>query len=220
MNVLNKASSQRGFTMLEALGVLAILAMLTSGIIKGVNNISSKMKVSQQREQIIYIIKGLRQIYAGITCAEIGASADTTPKWILTPEQLKKARVYDNNMVVGDKAYHVFGKEMTVTCDPTEYAKDEDGNENEDSAEQPIYVTLSEIPAQVCTQLLDSDWGDDPSTGLISINIQSSDGKSDISVFTWECAEDNPNCHKFPFVKGDVIKACKKMNTMTWAYFL
>jgi len=121
---------QSGRSMIEMLGVLAIVGVLSAGGIAGYSMAMQSYKTTQLVDKVNLITARVRQLYKGqyssISSADLVASG----------------KVSDNDMD------NPFGGKIGLMRNPWEYT---DGT--------AFYLQLGVIPAETCTDLLMTDWG-------------------------------------------------------------
>lgn len=149
MTILSR-NDQSGRSMVEMLGVLAIIGVLSVGGISGYSKAMAKFKLTKAQDQISMLLMNIRTAYA------------TSPSYSgLTSTSAADYNIAPNDMVqttgTGSTATSVlkgaFGGEVTVGT-----VKD---------APTYFFISMSALGREACRSLLTSDWGAD---GLISIS--------------------------------------------------
>lgn len=192
---------ERGYTMMEVIGVLGFLAMLSGGVFSAIKTATARMKTQQSVSQVARILKSSRNIFAADQKRPAGESAS------VSPATLVKLGVYEQTDLGGTKAFSPYGTEMKfVLCLP--------GDDNAVCDKDPLYpyfsLTYTKIPPRVCVDLLAGDWGTDPSSGLKSIKVGN-------TLFTWE----NKDYYLPPSPdKAIIICTGRDETDITWSYYL
>ena len=107
MKLFNK-SNQSGRSMVEMLGVLAIIGVLSVGAIAGYSKAMMKYKLNKQAEQLNFILNGVYQY--------LGAIYDSTLNSIVVTSTFAKLGVIPEEMVQKDGTYRdVFGNKIEIT---------------------------------------------------------------------------------------------------------
>ena len=153
-----KHTHEAGRSMIEMLGVLAIIGVLSVGGIAGYSQAMSKYKVTKTTDQIQTMVTNIRTLFAGqrtYTGLETPKTAYTMG--IFTDE------TYDSTNSVGSNAY---GGAITLTT--------------ADSAHQFV-ITYENIPNDACVRMIMSDWGDS-SSGFVGLSVGG--GKEAVSFTT------------------------------------
>ena len=153
-----KGTHESGRSMIEMLGVLAIIGVLSVGGIAGYSQAMSKYKVTKTTDQIQTMVTNIRTLFAGqrtYTGLETPKTAYTMG--IFTDE------TYDSTNSVGSNAY---GGAITLTT--------------ADSAHQFV-ITYENIPNDACVRMIMSDWGDS-SSGFVGLSVGG--GKKAVSFTT------------------------------------
>ena len=144
---INKNSTQYGRSMIEMLGVLAIVGVLSVGGIAGYSKAMTKFKINKIIDQVAHIATNIRTIYAqqsnfsGLDrqiASNIGAIPDSIPPYET-----------HSNLI------NIFGGEIMVA-----------GDDNEG-----FIINYSKLPKEVCIALATHDWGTEASAGLTAISI-------------------------------------------------
>ena len=150
---INKKSTQSGRSMIEMLGVLAIVGVLSVGGIAGYSKAMTKFKINKSIDQISHIVANIRTLYA----------QQTTYAGLNTANAIKMG-VIPNEMGTGTTLTNPFNGEVFI------YPGNGDtysSNEHNDL----FSISYGGLDVETCIALASYNWGDSNSTGLITISI-------------------------------------------------
>ena len=183
--------------MVEMLGVLAIIGVLSVGGISGYSKAMAKFKLTKAQDQISMLLMNIRTAFA------------TSPNYDgLVNKNAISYNIAPGDMVpnpAGTAINHAFGGAVIVA------ATDADGTDVAENATtasgQYFYIQLNKLGREACVSLASSDWGTD---GLVSMTINGNDAVP---------AADLP----LSFIDaGNKDSACKEKgseNTIKWVYY-
>ena len=148
--------NESGRSMIEMLGVLAIIGVLSVGGIAGYSKAMSKYRVNKTVDQISHIAANTRILFsAQKDYADLasGTQADIIAKTKLFPDELG----YDKTSKKGANAFA-----GDVTIEPS-------GRFNASADNKAFVIKYTNIPQEACIDLLTIDWGTGTAGGIISL---------------------------------------------------
>lgn len=170
-----KSSAQRGASMIEVLGVLSVVGMISVGLMSGINAMYSQVKVSLTRTQITRIVKNARNVLTVID--DVASSTYETVDGVnfFKSDQLVKLEIVDPTDVNGDSVASPYGGPIKIG-----YYVDAP------SQEKRLVITFQDMPKKPCTDVLKIDWGDDSSSGLTKIVVQDGYAATTLAEYVWK----------------------------------
>jgi len=200
-----KHTHESGRSMIEMLGVLAIIGVLSVGGIQGYSMAMSKFKVSKTTDQIQTMVTNVRTLFAGQrTYKGLEDAATAYTMGIYTDETYKSG---DGN---GTNAY---GGSIILGG----YPKDAPHN---------FTITYNELPQDACVRIAMSDWGD-ASSGLVGLIVEGSTQKAPTAAPKAAAVTDGKGTFLtaekgVPVPLANAVKACKgssdNTSSITWIY--
>ena len=166
MTILSK-NDQKGRSMVEMLGVLAIIGVLSVGGISGYSKAMAKFKMTKAQDQISMLLMNIRTAFATSPSYE-GLDNGTAVSFAIAPGDMYSGKVSDagsdaqlNNAFGGEAYVYACGEENPkYPCAGDNYASA--------SADQYFAIAMTNLGREACVSLASSDWGTD---GLVSIKI-------------------------------------------------
>ena len=146
-------NEQSGRSMVEMLGVLAIIGVLSIGGISGYSRAMSKYRVNKTLDQISMLVMNIRSLFS--------ASVDYAN---LTPELAVKMGIVPRDMLKPDET------EATATgimnaYNGSVFVGNPDGNTRQ------FYVEYTGLTQEACVSIATADWGSQAGSGLVSIAV-------------------------------------------------
>ena len=168
MTILSK-NDQKGRSMVEMLGVLAIIGVLSVGGISGYSKAMAKFKLTKAQDQISMLLMNIRTAFA-TSPSYSGLNDGNAVAFAIAPGDMYAGVVEQSASI--DHLNNAFGGAAHVyACDsvPTNggVACGGDGVSNVDT-DQYFAIAMNNLGREACVSLASSDWGTD---GLISIQI-------------------------------------------------
>ena len=204
----NTHTNESGRSMIEMLGVLAIIGVLSVGGIAGYSQAMSKFKVTKTTDQVQTMVTNIRTLFAGQRSysglsKDDGDYSTAYTMGILTDETWDK----DNK-----KASNAYGGSILL------------GTPN---SNHNFSITYNGLSQDACTRLTMADWGD-ASSGLVGLVVQGTEQTSapDISSatdskLTFATAKAGAD-GGFPVALTDAVDACSgttdNESSITWVY--
>ena len=142
-------TQESGRSMVEMLGVLAIVGVLSVGGIAGYSQAMSKFKVTKAMDQVQTIITNIRTLYA---------SQRTYTS--LTPVQAQAMGILTEESISGTKGLNPFGGTI------------EFGVGSAAGSNRSFTVKYGSLTGEACVKMATADWGSDQSSGLLSITME------------------------------------------------
>ena len=181
--------NQNGRSMVEMLGVLAIIGVLSVGGISGYSKAMAKFKLTKAQDQISMLLMNIRTAFA------------TSPNYAgLTNASAIAYNIAPGDMIVGSSNInHAFGGAVTVSAANASGTADTEYG-------QYFYIDLTRLGREACVSLASSDWGTD---GLVSMIVTPDGG----SATTFPAAQiPRP-------VTGTGCGGKGSYNTIRWLYY-
>ncbi len=151
---LNK---QSGRSMIEMLGVLAIIGVLSVGGIVAYSKAMQKQRINSIRNQISHIVAGVRQFYA-TQGSYNDLTTDVAIKAGIIPSDMEIENAGQDNVSVKN----VYGGNIYIEVNP-------------DSEEPEFVVMIDNLPKEAAVDIGTADWKSD--TGLREIEILNQDNE-------------------------------------------
>ena len=147
--------------MVEMLGVLAIVGVLSVGGIAGYSQAMSKFKVTKAMDQVQTIITNIRTLYA---------SQRTYSD--LTAKQAQAMGILTEESIDGSDGLNPFGGKI--------YFGTADGG-------RTFTITYTDLTGEACVKMATADWGADQSSGLrgMGVGTEVANGKVALT-HTWK----------------------------------
>ncbi|MBS4772893.1 MAG: hypothetical protein KHX55_01295 [Proteobacteria bacterium] len=135
---------QKGRSMVEMLGVLAIIGVLSVGGISGYSKAMAKFKLTKAQDQLTMLLMNIRTAYA-TSPSYSGLNAKNAIAYNLAP----------SDMITGETLHNAFGGAVTLST-----------SNNDLNFE----IKFAGLGKETCASLASTDWGTD---GLVSIAANS-----------------------------------------------
>ena len=142
-------SEQSGRSMVEMLGVLAIIGVLSVGGIAGYSKAMAKFKLSKAMDQVSNVVTNIRTLYSGQPNYSGLTTSVAIQMGAIGAEMLNGV-----SPTTASVAYNAFNGGVTVTA----------SNSN-----RTFTVTFEGLGKEACVSLMTSDWGSGSGSGLVSI---------------------------------------------------
>ena len=195
-----KGTHESGRSMIEMLGVLAIIGVLSVGGIAGYSQAMSKYKVTKTTDQIQTMVTNIRTLFAGQR-SYAGLDAPTAyTMGILTDETFA-----GGSATKGSNAY---GGDIVLSTTFSDHL---------------FAISYDNIPNDACTRMVMSDWGD-ASSGFLGLVVgtaaaahASENGIGGTLTFSTNV---KTGSGAFPVSLTHAVGACKNdnKNAITWVY--
>lgn len=193
---------EKGATLIEVLGVLAIVATIAAGTYVSISKMNQKIQLTRAQTEVADIVKAMRTQFSSFTPSSI------------TSQGLYDVGVFKNIDDESGQSTSVYGTEMVM--------------ELKSDVENPYFIfSYKDIPSNVCPDLLLGDWGNDPSSGLKEIKVERTEKTS---VFQWskdirpvdEDNADTPAAQPLLPSMEKAADACVGASnvTISWSYYL
>lgn len=194
MTILSR-NDQKGRSMVEMLGVLAIIGVLSVGGISGYSKAMAKFKLTKAQDQISMLLMNVRTAFA------------TSPNYDnLTVDNAIAYNISPGDMVIdASNLSNAFGGATIVAACDEDGVKTQCANvDSSANTNQYFAIKLDRLAKETCVSLASSDWGSD---GLVGMDIN---GKAHI-------ASDMP----LSFIDAGDANNCGKQDysTITWIYY-
>lgn len=195
-------NNQSGRSMIEMLGVLAIIGVLSVGGIAGYSKAMLKFKINKTIDQISMTVTNIRTLYA------------QQPNYHgLTHELAYNMGIIDDAMKgSGSSIVNPFGG--TVEIAPA--ASDAQNSEG------AFIVTINGLPKEACVAVATNDWGSNYSSGLLGIGVGASPATcmvgsaNDTSNSSVACAGNN---RMAAYTVANAASACANGNYVAFKYY-
>ena len=182
---------QYGRSMIEMLGVLAIVGVLSVGGIAGYSKAMEKFKINKTADQISQIVTNIRTLYAQQTTYE-GLNTANAIKMGVTPDELGTGTTLTN----------AFAGPLYIGT----------SNRLSSSSDDAFYIAAVKIPKEACVTLATLDWGSSYSSGLISVSASFS-GVFNPTYAMDDCVSSSTSSNEFV-----VMERCAKDGPMPVAH--
>ena len=146
-------TTQNGRSMIEMLGVLAIIGVLSVGGIAGYSKAMQKYRVNKTADQVAQIINGVRTLYSGQK-NYAGISSTVLRKAKILPESAFESST-------SDVATNPFGNVFYIHSIGRKISNDN----------KAVQLEVDGLPDDACIELTTQDWG--AGEGLYAISIGS-----------------------------------------------
>lgn len=203
VNLLEK-NEQTGRSMVEMLGVLAIIGVLSVGGIAGYSKAMTKFKITKTMDQVSMTVANIRTLYSGQRNYNGLATANALDMGVV-PAEMEGATV--NTLVNAFQG--------AVTIGTVNY-----NNQNASA----FRISYENMGQEACVQLITSDWGSGASSGFIGIQVSAAapqgqnapqfGNAADKGAAAWD------NMH-LPVTPSDAATTCATddgYTTITWYY--
>lgn len=197
MNTLYK-NEQSGRSMVEMLGVLAIIGVLSIGGISGYSKAMAKYRVNKTLDQISMLVMNIRSLFA--------SSVDYA--------DLSESIAINMGIIPGD---------MRDPDDTTAIANAYQGAVfigNPGGDTRQFYVQYTGLTQEACVSLATADWGAQAGSGLVSVSIgPGSKKKTEVTSFA-----DTITVDQMPVGLATAAAACSNAtdavgNAIQWTYY-
>ncbi|MBO6281173.1 MAG: hypothetical protein J6N49_01435 [Alphaproteobacteria bacterium] len=169
-----KSSNESGRSMIEMLGVLAIIGVLSVGGIAGYSKAMMQYKINKTADQITQIVGNVRTLFASqksynITCVN---SSDSGCKII------KKAHLAPEEMwnTSGTGLENPFGGDVHL----------QEGGKKSDSDSKAFSIFIHSLPEEACMAIATYDWGSGSSSGLLAVAVNTQ-SPGDFRIYDGYC---------------------------------
>ncbi len=144
-------NEQSGRSMVEMLGVLAIIGVLSVGGIAGYSKAMAKYKLSKAMDQVSMTVANIRTLYSGQPNYSGLNTKIAIQMGAIGTEMLNGVKAS-----VASKAYNSFNGEAFVSAS-------NDG--------RSFFVTFTGLGKEACVALSTADWGSGSGSGLIGVTV-------------------------------------------------
>lgn len=211
-----KHVNESGRSMVEMLGVLAIIGVLSVGGIAGYSKAMSKYKINKTVDQVTMLVANIRTMFSSQSSYGSDFKNSKAVAYGVVP----------NDMGTGSSLLNPYAGAATI--------KVSDASADGDNA--AFTITYAAIPQDACRTILTSDWGSDLGSGLIAIGANTSVDTIK-SVYVGTTSEKTPPAAEadaapatgveaiktpkngLPFSIGEAFTVCGATNTITWKYY-
>lgn len=200
------SSNETGRSMIEMLGVLAIIGVLSVGGIAGYSKAMMQYKINKTTDQITQIVGNVRTLFASqkkynITCVDNSGSGCAI---------IKKAHLVPDEMWNSDqtKLENPFGGFVDIM----------EGGKKNSSDSKAFNIFIGDLPEEACMAMATYDWGSGSSSGLIAVaintqspgNFEVFDGYCGSSSDGYAIASPNGSNIAVPMPVNIAASACKE----------
>lgn len=203
VNLLEK-NEQTGRSMVEMLGVLAIIGVLSVGGIAGYSKAMTKFKITKTMDQVSMTVANIRTLYSGQRNYNGLATANALDMGVV-PAEMEGATV--NTLVNAFQG--------AVTIGTVNY-----NNQNASA----FRISYENMGQEACVQLITSDWGSGASSGFIGIQVSAAAPQGQNAPQFGNAAAKGTaawdNMH-LPVTPSDAATTCATdsgYTTITWYY--
>ena len=183
-------SNQSGRSMIEMLGVLAIIGVLSVGGISGYSKAMAKYKVNKTLDQLSMLITNIRTLYAN-QVSYAGLNGKAAVGFELVTQDMAPGVTLGTTPTDDPSLVNPFNGEVTIaaTADSTGFE-----------------ISYAGLDRQACIAIATADWGGSASSGLVSIKIT--------KEYTWS------GTNKLPITLTTAGTECANAsdNTIVWTY--
>lgn len=215
--------NEQGRSMIEMLGVLAIVGVLSVGGIAGYSKAMNKFKTNKVGDQIQMISTNIRTLfssqrtYAGLDNG-MALQAGLIPGEMY--QAVSSGDTYDSDHTITN----AFGGGTYIAV----------ADQSTDGDEMAFTIAIDQIPQSACVSIATTDWGGDAGSGLAAMWIGAGDADSAKDLATTSTLADitsniGPDTNKhipgdkehgLPFSIIDANAACgQSLNGVVWKYF-
>ena len=143
-----KYEEQSGRSMIEMLGVLAIIGVLSVGGIAGYSKAMMKFKINKTAQQITEIVTNIRTLYA----------QQKDYNGLYNSMAIGMGAVPDDLKLNGSSIINTFGGDIYISGNYYDQYKS-------------FFIRLSGLPKEACVALATADWGTTSSSGLVGMDV-------------------------------------------------
>ena len=161
MNNYKKLESGR--SMIEMLGVLAIIGVLSVGGIAGYSKAMNKFKTNKVADNVSMIVTNIRTLYAQQSTYE-GLTNKTAVQMGVVPDELYDAVPTDATTGLTN----AFLGSVVIGATPVTGL---DGETAATGANRGFFVAMNGLTKEACVTLATNDWGSGYSAGLVGISV-------------------------------------------------
>ena len=163
-------TSEAGRSMIEMLGVLAIIGVLSVGGIAGYAKAMSKYRTNKTIEQITQTVASTRNLFAGHknyaalgtgstkTCSTTDINANLITVGHLVPDDMM---VIDADDASKSKIESAYASDVILSC----------GDKRASGDQKAFVIIYQNVPEDSCIGLVTQDWGGGASSGLVAVCV-------------------------------------------------
>lgn len=186
-------SEQSGRSMVEMLGVLAIIGVLSVGGIAGYSKAMAKFKTSKALDQVSTTVANVRTLYSGQPNYSGLTTAIAIQMGAIGAEMLS-----GQSPTSASTAYNAFNGSVTISATTVS------GRKN-----AGFELVFSGLSKEACVQMASSDWGSGSGSGLVSVQAGAATaGTTAAGTLPLNLATAAGGCNS----EGDT-------NKVTWVYY-
>lgn len=199
-----KHVNESGRSMVEMLGVLAIIGVLSVGGIAGYSKAMAKYKLNKTIDQVTMLVANIRTTFASASDYN-GIKLSLLAQTGILPSEM----------------YSSISSNMTAT---NPYAGDVEvkASKANATADTAFIITYKGIPREACHTLLTSDWGSDVGSGLVAVGTTEPGDAVLLGNAGTANSIGTPGgaTQDLPFSVSEATAACNNdTNTIYWKYF-
>ena len=170
--------NESGRSMIEMLGVLAIIGVLSVGGIAGYSKAMSKYRVNKTVDQISHIAANTRILFSSQTSyASLGANAAAAK------DIIDKAKLFPQEMGSGGNYTNPFQGDVDIMAAGRFTAAADSSGDN-----KAFMLVYEGIPEEACVDLATLDWGTGSGGGLVALGVNTSVKSSNAGGCTGQTA--------------------------------
>lgn len=199
----NFKSEQSGRSMVEMLGVLAIIGVLSVGGIAGYSKAMAKFKLSKAMDQVSNVVTNIRTLYSGQPNYNGLTTTVAIQMGAVGAEMLNGV-----STTTASKAYNAFNGQIGIASATV------NGN-----ADAGFTVTFTGLGKEACVALSTADWGSGSGSGLVSVAAGTGAAKG--TAFT-KVKEGTTAAATLPLKLADGAAGCSSAsdgNAVQWTYY-
>ena len=169
---------QSGRSMIEMLGVLAIIGVLSVGGIAGYSKAMMKYRVNKTIEQITLIAGNIRTFFApqgnydGVKCTCLGSGCSGVKDFDGCPI-IKKAKIIPDEMLTVNSDNGQLTAITSEFNEPVELFQD---------SSKVFYLNFMNIPDTACIEIITQDWS---ASNIRTIEVDNRDSPESEKLFTY-----------------------------------